>query len=476
MNLFFLIFLIYLLSLTSSQEVSNQDNDYELPIWATAVPPRGRKLTIETLNNLFSNTTEPSIQRYLKARDSLVEGVKNYNQEWKKYENVNGVHNKRVVMLVSSTIVNPHFMWERIIPASRTWMKGFANVIVLLEDSFIARFSLRHCEMKEYRKNTVFSCPNEPLYLLSRECTAEYYGGPGPCCKVDELFNFIVNDYDGFIDNIDYIFHGDDDTYYRPDQILRYVGAIEKSGINHLPIVGNAEPDHDYTKVGGVWHINGCTDISNTAWFQPAFVNKAAIKKMSVAFASYGVRDICIDWVVTHDVGLQPFFWLYSPYHTQLPKTFINPMHKGTSIFEPQMMIVHYMKPHVKDLCRGEDVRKWDEKYRFKNNIMLGCGDVNESLPQHDTNLNANFYDAYNYFNQHGQDVEIPLVTRYATMKDNVIESVSYNPFPGAVEVKIPGLSLMGGYEKTNHAKKYNIQTKWVSFKPSDCSVPGRVN
>lgn len=37
---------------------------------------------------------------------------------------------------------------------------------------------------------------------------------------------------------------------------MRFFGQIERAGISHLPIVGNARPGQNQDM--GIWHINGC--------------------------------------------------------------------------------------------------------------------------------------------------------------------------------------------------------------------------
>ncbi|RYY89746.1 hypothetical protein EON63_00180 [archaeon] len=46
-------------------------------------------------------------------------------------------------------------------------------------DNFLIRYALRHCLHTEYPSYTVFSCHNEPHYLLTRNCTNEYYFAKG---------------------------------------------------------------------------------------------------------------------------------------------------------------------------------------------------------------------------------------------------------------------------------------------------------
>lgn len=97
-------------------------------------------------------------------------------------------------------------------------------------DSFDIRFSLRSCEIAETTHYTTFTCPNEATYILSRKCTNEYYGAAGPCCKVDDLINYIMNDRPEFGASLKYALHCDDDTFWRADQVLKWLAAIDKSG------------------------------------------------------------------------------------------------------------------------------------------------------------------------------------------------------------------------------------------------------
>jgi hypothetical protein len=93
------------------------------------------------------------------------------------------------------------------------------------------RYALRHCIHTEYPYHTVFSCPHEPHYLLTRECSAEYYNAQGICCKIDEAIDFLVNENPTLFNQIKYVMEGDDDTFFRPDQVLRWLSLVEKSGI-----------------------------------------------------------------------------------------------------------------------------------------------------------------------------------------------------------------------------------------------------
>ena len=74
--------------------------------------------------------------------------------------------------------------------------------------------------------------------MSKRKCTYEYYGAHGPCCKLDSIINFLYEDQ-ALWSHIKYFAFCDDDMFWRPDQTLRYLAALEKSGISDkLPLCG----------------------------------------------------------------------------------------------------------------------------------------------------------------------------------------------------------------------------------------------
>ena len=55
-----------------------------------------------------------------------------HKKAWMVLEEVNGLRNEDVVMVVSSTTIKG-YLQSRIIPSARTWMRFFANVFVIVE-------------------------------------------------------------------------------------------------------------------------------------------------------------------------------------------------------------------------------------------------------------------------------------------------------------------------------------------------------
>jgi hypothetical protein len=102
-------------------------------------------------------------------------------------------------------------------------MRQLFHIYVVLEDTVEMRFTMRHCMRMEARNSshTYFSCPNEePLYLLTRKCSSEYYQAGSACCKVDEALTFIGHSQYKVYSQMQFLVHADDDTYFRVDQVV----------------------------------------------------------------------------------------------------------------------------------------------------------------------------------------------------------------------------------------------------------------
>jgi hypothetical protein len=140
----------------------------------------------------------------------------------------------QIAALVTSTAgKNGLFLRSRIIPAARTWMRNLSSydrVYVLLEDTFAVRFMLRHCVRREGPRNTYFACPeNEPVYVLTRRCTEEYYAAASACCKVEEGLAFLLAAQPHVLKRLQFLLVGDDDTFWRVDQVHYTTRASERA-------------------------------------------------------------------------------------------------------------------------------------------------------------------------------------------------------------------------------------------------------
>eukprot|EP01032_Pedospumella_encystans_P014735 gene14735-16900_t len=408
-------------------------------------------------------------------------------------------------MVVTSTEANEgYYIRERIIASSRTWMRQFANVFVVIEDTFEMRFAFRNCEMADYPAYTTFSCHNEPTYLLSRKCNNDYYGAAGPCCKVDDAINFIVNVRPDFFAQIKFMLHCDDDMYWRPDQVFRWLASVQNSGANQYPLIANL---HRGDETRGVWMTTNCKEVHSSGWYQPAMLNHLLLAKMAVGAAAYGLQDTCKGFDVTHDVGLGVYAWMYGAYHITIPQTNSNAEHKGIQIFQPSDLAMHYVKHHESERCDGRADNGWSWHDRHTQNVVTGCGDVNHPIEGHDKKKRADMYDAWEYYKKHGIDVVLDqhLTNEYEDAfvivdaankvqhilrRDNNITAYNNGSYSAQRVVLIndtvhtlgagermtkrvvPRIIPLRGYNTTQH-RMYDITKVWKAFAKEDCSPPG---
>jgi hypothetical protein len=366
---------------------------------------------------------------------------------------------------------------------------------------------MRHCKVTDYADQfTTFDCHNEPTYLLSRTCTEDYYGANGPCCKVDVAINYLVNHNTELFSHIKFMMHSDDDMYYRPDQLLKWLALVDNSGANEYPLIANLQYGDDNHK--GVWHIKGCDEVRTTGWYQPAMLNHKLLERMGVASAAYGLKDTCAGFDVTHDVGLGIFAWMFGPYHIKIPNTEPNGDHQGYKIFKPDQLAVHCIKHGNKDRCDGSS--GWPNSDRYVQSMVVGCGNLTHPVHTHDsTHEYADMYDAWNYFKKHGKDVDFSspqneFITSYVVVGSdqqtkrvlnehvqltaNGDDTFGASPYPlidgtyytlaegeKVVQRTIPRMMRLKGYAETKHGKENDITKNWVPFGMKSCVPAGKV-
>ena len=374
----------------------------------------------------------------------------------------------------------------------------FANVYTIVEDNFAIRYALRQCHHRDFKDYTIFECHNEPNYLLTRKCSDEYYGHKGPCCKVDDMINYLVNENTELFKNIKFLLHADDDTYFRADQVLRWLAAVEKSGYNDYPLTANAGPSRT-DNPRGVWHINNCHEIQSSGWYQPLMFNRAALERLKVPSAAYGLTDTCRNFVVTHDVGVEPFVWLMEFYHIHMPRVEINGGHKGSEVFQPDLMVVHALKHDDSDNCRPGQEHTWPDNLRYNQRVVSGCGDIGHHSPTHNPKKIADMYDAYEYYSEHGKDIQLAVPGQNDWIKANVTFYPEVSPVTGQRKIKevlpkdavvsadgtynglkveekvIPVVVFIEGYRRTKHGQENDLTKVWKEFTLKDCSPAGSI-
>ena len=380
---------------------------------------------------------------------------------------------------------------------------------------------MRNCVMVDYALYTTFACHNEPLYLLSRTCTDDYYGAAGPCCKVDDAINYLVNIRIELFAHTKFVLHCDDDMYWRVDQVLRWLAAVDKSGANEYPLIANLDPGDENNK--GVWMIEGCKEVQTTGWYQPAMLNHALLRRMAAGTAAYAIKDTCKAFDVTHDIGLGVFAWMLGALHLQMPSTNSNGDHEGIGIFSPTDMAMHCVKHAEADRCDGRADNGWPRADRYKQSVVLGCGDMNHPVHGHDKKAIADMYDAWHYYRAHGKPVKIgqagtnEFIESYVVVdangvaikqilkekyKLNALDDGTFEPPASSADSAVgdgqrgqvelvngstymlapgekivlrttPRLMPLRGYSTTEHSRKHNVTRNWVPFTLQDCSPPG---
>ena len=377
---------------------------------------------------------------------------------------------------------------------------------ILCLDNIMIRFALRHCQ--HHFRNLIlthFVCPNEPTYILSHNCTDEYYGWAGPCCKVDEGISSIISDHPKLFKNVKFLIHGDDDTYWRGDLVMKWLAKINNAGLDDFPIIANKVSDMTYRN-RGIWHIEGCHDIQSSGWYQPMVLNRAALLKIQVPFASYGLSDTCKNFVVTHDVGMEVLAWLLQLYHISIPQVELNVGHHGSDIFKPDQMVVHALGHSTRDKCRSGDEKQWPSDIKYDQKVLIGCGDIDHPSPFHDSKQMADMYDAFRYFKEYGKSLDfgVPGINYFIktsviykkdpTTKKKIIWKIidhtdknytlsvngrARDPLSsnmGLVEDAIlPMLTFLDGYQNTEHSKVHNVTELWHPFTLLNCSEPGSI-
>jgi len=452
---------------------------------------------------------------------------------WMILHTVDGFKNEEVVLLVtSSASKGAKLLRERIIGSSRTWMRYFAHVFVIIEDTFEARFAMRHCERQEYSIYTVFSCNShhEPQYILSRNCSSVYYQAEGICCKVDDGINFLVNVAPAeWFATIKYVLQSDDDEYWRPDQVLRWLAAVERAGVSQYPIVANKHPGEATNRGDPIWHISGCNEVHMSGWYQPVMFNKAALVKLRATVSSYGFRDTCRAFDVSQDVGIGIVAWLMELYHIQIPNVQYGKI-------QPKNLAKHYAR-HMgpKDDCGDESMFR---HLRYKQDVVLGCGTLDQAIPGHNLknpSIKMDHYDMWKYFKALGEPSDIgveevneflysPIVVaadghtlKYVLVNSteiyiaalqhfkthhsigniylnhandsttakqglrgtivSVLEGHNYTMQEGeSLTLRLmPRLMLLAGYQSTTHSRQYNLTQEWHTFNMSHCRMRGKI-
>ncbi len=313
----------------------------------------------------------------------------------------------------------------------------------------------------------------------------------GICCKFDEAKNFVANAFPELFQRIKYLIESDDDEYWRVDQLMRWLGAVENAGVSHLPLVANA--DHSITvdnlsSSSGVWHIvNGCQEINSNGWYEPIILNHAALEVIRKSTMDYGATDTCREFDLSQDAGIGVFLWFHSLFHIHMPGFILNGNHEGLNIFQPNGMAVHSVK-HSEGDC---DERKWSAEDRRNQAMVVGCGTLHLKAPPHNSSELADMYDSWNYFSKHGMNVTVGVAGVNDWIRLSVNDSLTDIRTSSFVSAGgrewtssdneetfriVPYIVPFVGYNLTEHSRLFNLTEKWTKFTLKDCVIPGEIH
>jgi hypothetical protein len=327
---------------------------------------------------------------------------------------------------------------------------------VVVEDTAVTRMMLRYCHMADGLLYTTFDCPGEATYLLTRNCTEQYYVAIGICCKVDSALDYLIYDNLELYKKIEYAFVIDDDEFIRLDQLFRWIYLLDDANINTLPIVGNSYGGSNAD--GGVWHQKRCSNVHTMGWYQPMMLNKKAIEVVSTSIKAQGITQTCLAFEASQDVSIGVWAWQHELYHIHIPRS-RSPGHGELKNMDPRSVFVHGIRHSKSDKCDGGEEEEWKQtRIRYNQTIMVGCGSIDQAVPTHDRNRHMDMYDVWNYYAVNGSDISF-----YKNYEDDLSDWTRVN---GHWNLDITKLE---GYNKTDHYQKYKSSGEWKSFSPRDC-------
>jgi hypothetical protein len=279
---------------------------------------------------------------------------------------------------------------------------------------------MRHCETTDYEQYTTFSCHHEPLYLLVRSCSRP----PAPeciCSKVDASVNFLVHARGELFASTHHVLITDDQTYWRPDQLLRWLAAVQRSGVDKYPIIATADPEsapqpqrpNSYRDwlFGGTSAGRVTANSLGASGYQHAVLNHALVVRMANATAAFTVRDTCRNLGTSYDTALHVLALRHQAYHLTIPGINLNSQHRGVAILTPTDLAVQHVTHAHKERCDSAPDNGWRPQDLIKQNIVIGCGDIGQPSPRHNKLDGATMYDAWDFYQVHGTGGTCPLAS-----------------------------------------------------------------
>lgn len=374
---------------------------------------------------------------------------------WKDIRIINGFDNADVAVLVmSSWGKGGTYYHNRVIPASRTWMRLLAHVFVIIEDNPLARLEFRHCDERSDHNFTSFKCPHEPTVVLASRCTEESSNLSGNfCCKIEELIRFLVYSRPELYRTIKYAFVGDDDYYYRVDRIMVWLSYLERANVSHIPLLSSGFTGYDYRRD----RFKDCTEVMTYGWYGMNMFNKAALEKMGKISQDFGFTKQCASWGIAQDIGLGVVAWMLGLSMVNLPG--VEQIHSEPHgdraedyRYIADKLVFHHTYHSQNDNPRPCDWSHWPDSMRRNQVDVVGCGSFEHPAPNHHHGLSS--YQLWTYFAVHGTD-ELTLPPGFWRSSPSTVPS--------------PIIFPLLGYNRTRHSKQHDILQRWSTYRKKDC-------
>ena len=135
---------------------------------------------------------------------------------------------------------------------------------------------MRHCSIAEYARYTTFKCHHEPYYLLPHNCSrVPHTPDERRDCKLDESLDYLLNSERNLFDKVKHAVFTGDNVYIRPDQLVRWLSAVDHSGVAQYPVIASA--DKKLSRRRGLLGVKGCTEIRARTYALPLVMNRALL-------------------------------------------------------------------------------------------------------------------------------------------------------------------------------------------------------
>lgn len=378
-------------------------------------------------------------------------------------------------------------------------------------DTFQVRFAMRHCSVVDYGRHTAFKCHHEPFYLLAHDCSRiPHTPMERRDCKLDESLDYLLNSTKDQFAATRYVLFASDDMYVRPDQLVRWLKAVDRSGVAQYPII--ASSDKKLSRRSGLPGVEGCSEIRTRTYSLPFALNHAMLEKMRPAVGRHGIQSLTSNFNTTYDVAVGVLAWMLGANHMLMASVNDNPLHRGALGFKPADMLMLHVRRSPLERCDDGKDSKWQMSERFEQSVVIGCGDLARPAPRHLPIDGADMYDAWEYFKKHGKDIPLGQAGVNGFVESHVLVDAEHTVrhvlhatatgtweanlhnwhtyFTGHVylfngtrhEISrgerlttrvVPRLMPLTGYSGTTHSARYEATHEWLAYSLRDCSVGG---